>query len=722
LPFASWVRNARSASEPLGRFPARAGLALVALLIVAGTVGFALPASAQATGKGAIALVSQDPWVQTSSIPIRLGLKVHSSVPESDLSVTVALYTEPDGSALASRDEFEATLAGQFAGLSQLPQASFAASSLESEDGAVELYVGGSGLPGKIPKRAPPGQVFQLPCPQRSGGCEGVYPLQVSLVDTITGLPLDSFTTYLIVVPVAVASQKRLRFSFILPVGGPLALTPAGNPALPRATIGRIDTIARETTKWPTAPLTVDLYGQSLLALARSRAHANFVAAVAAGGIERLVPSPFSAVDPTELARADLGEELDRQIQRGRAVALSVFHVPNPSRIYVATVPIGIRGLAALAASGIKQIVLPESNLQALGTGPPASVQWPYTLSAPFRIAGSAIEGIQSDTGLVAHLTDRGSTALRAQQLLADLAELYFDAPDYPEPRGVALLAPPSWTPERSFLDATLHGLESSPIVSTVPLSQLFYTVPPGICAEPPVYVSGCSPAVRSIANPPNSAGRGVTLSEVVTARIQLAELSSVIPTAKITLGNLDDAVLLAETAGIGSRARVAYLSASLAHLRLIGAGLSLPAGRTVTVTSASARIPIAITSRSKTPVHVTLVISGANLTSPTTKALVLNHGTTAFIVRVTTRTSGDSSLQLQLLSPTGGLVLTGAEFTIRSTAISGVAIGLTAGAGAFLLIWWLRSAFRRRRRRAGENIQDQGHRPASGAIPEPAS
>ena len=137
----------------------------------------------------------------------------------------------------------------------------------------------------------------------------------------------------------------------------------------------------------------------------------------------------------------------------------------------------------------------------------------------------------------------------------------------------------------------------------------------------------------------------------------------------------------------------------------------------------ASARFPIAITSRSQTPLHVTLVISGANLSSPTTKALVLSHGTTAFIVR-----RDDTHLRrFEPAAPAAfanrRLVLAGAEFTIRSTAISGVAIGLTAGAGAFLLIWWLRSAFRRRRRRAGENIQDHGqHDPASGAVPEPAS
>jgi Flp pilus assembly protein TadB len=52
-------------------------------------------------------------------------------------------------------------------------------------------------------------------------------------------------------------------------------------------------------------------------------------------------------------------------------------------------------------------------------------------------------------------------------------------------------------------------------------------------------------------------------------------------------------------------------------------------------------------------------------------------------------------------LSPMGHLQLSRADLTIRSTAISGVAIGLTVGAAAFLFFWWFRSASRRRRRHA---------------------
>jgi hypothetical protein len=140
-----------------------------------------------------------------------------------------------------------------------------------------------------------------------------------------------------------------------------------------------------------------------------------------------------------------------------------------------------------------------------------------------------------------------------------------------------------------------------------------------------------------------------------------------------------------------------------------------------VTVTSSSARFPIAITSSSKSPVHAVLVISGPDLASSRSLGVVLKRGTTSFIVRVRTRTSGESSLQLQLLSPSGRVELARVELTIRSTAISSVAIALSLGAVAFLLFWWFRSASRRRRRKA-KHVTGRLREPSSESVQEPAS
>lgn len=723
---ASWLSDAQSALTPLGRFTLRAVLALsaaVALVFATTSIGPARLAGAQSVPKGVVTLTSQDPWVQSSSVPVRLGLSVHSRVAAKDLLVDVALYTEPDQSALASRYEFDTTLTGQLAGLNQLALTTFPLSSISEARDSVEVYVTGSELSGQVPTGVPSSQVFQLPCPSRYGGCSGVYPLQVSLVDVLTGQPvtIDSFTTYLIVVPSRVTPQERLRFSFIMPVGVPPAFSATGAPKVPRGTVARIQTIAHAEASWPRAPLTLDLYGQTLLAVAQSRKHTKLLRALASNP-GTVLGGPFSAVNPTRLIRAGLETDLANQFARGDQVFTKVLHGSGISGIYVATTPIGIHGVAALAADGITRIVVPENNLESLPNSKPAATQWPYTLTAPFRIADSSVVGLQADPGLASHLSGSASSALRAQQLLADLAELYFDSPDYPQSRGVALVAPESWTPVVGFLSATLRGLATSPIVTTVPVGALFQTVPRGTCQEPPHFVTGCSAAVRSIVSPTLSSAGSITLGQVQAARTQLAELSSIIPSDTATINNLDDGILLAETAGLDPGARQAYLSAPLAMMDKLGSELSLPPGRTVTVTSSSARFPIAITSTSRTPLHVILLVSGPNLTSLTEVPVVLNHGTTSLIVRVGTRTSGDSTLELQLLSPGGQLQLASAEFTIRSTAISGVAIALTAGAGAFLLFWWFRSAARRRRRRAAGRTHGQHREPTSGAVAEPAT
>jgi hypothetical protein len=54
-------------------------------------------------------------------------------------------------------------------------------------------------------------------------------------------------------------------------------------------------------------------------------------------------------------------------------------------------------------------------------------------------------------------------------------------------------------------------------------------------------------------------------------------------------------------------------------------------------------------------------------------------------------RASGAFPLGVTITSPDGSVVLDRTSFTIRSTAISGVGLVLSIGAGLFLLIWWAR-------------------------------
>jgi hypothetical protein len=66
----------------------------------------------------------------------------------------------------------------------------------------------------------------------------------------------------------------------------------------------------------------------------------------------------------------------------------------------------------------------------------------------------------------------------------------------------------------------------------------------------------------------------------------------------------------------------------------------------------------------------------------------------------VRVRTSGAFSLDVTVTSPDDALVLDTTTFDVRSTAISGVGLVLSVGAGLFLAVWWAGHWRRARRSR----------------------
>ena len=71
---------------------------------------------------------------------------------------------------------------------------------------------------------------------------------------------------------------------------------------------------------------------------------------------------------------------------------------------------------------------------------------------------------------------------------------------------------------------------------------------------------------------------------------------------------------------------------------------------------------------------------------------------TTTIKLPVETRASGAFPLDVTITSADGALPVATTEYTVRSTAISGIGLALSIGAGLFLLVWWARH-FRTARR-----------------------
>jgi hypothetical protein len=137
---------------------------------------------------------------------------------------------------------------------------------------------------------------------------------------------------------------------------------------------------------------------------------------------------------------------------------------------------------------------------------------------------------------------------------------------------------------------------------------------------------------------------------------------------------------------------------------------ITAPTQQTVTLTSASGRIPFSISNPLPYPVRVTLTFESAKLhfVRGERQTVVLAAGRPTHLeIPVTARASGAFPMQVTITSPDGGLTITRTSFDVRSTAVSAIGLILTVAAGAFLALWWIRHFRSTRRRRA---LVDSSH------------
>jgi hypothetical protein len=252
-----------------------------------------------------------------------------------------------------------------------------------------------------------------------------------------------------------------------------------------------------------------------------------------------------------------------------------------------------------------------------------------------------------------------------------------------------------------------LEGLASAQhegVLQPTTVTGLFAKDPPGADGEP---------AVRTLSSstvPP--AQPGPSAAAVNSARHGVAAFSSLAPADITEVSTLDELILAGEASNLTRSERAALLGMPSGALASEGALVTLPEGRIVTLTSSTGEVPVTIESRSNIPLHVRVVLSnpklGLRFPGGTSFSLVLSSRTTVEEVQVSSLTSGDFALRLDLVTPVGNMPIAHGSLTIRSTALSGLAIGLSVGALALLLVWWVRSS-RRRRREPGTDANHGG-------------
>ncbi len=561
---------------------------------------------------------------------------------------------------------------------------------------------------GSRPKSQSPANVLNLTTCSTS--CAGVYPVQVTLEPAGGTTVVSELTTQLILTEPAPGS-KRLALAWALPVSAPPALSAAGRPTLSSASSAGIDTLAGTIAAAQAIPLTLAASPITLAALADSPHTSDHrslteLASWASDPSHQVVALPYAPVSPAALVAAGLTSELATQLSTGETLVDSTLHVHPDASTWLSQGNLnqaGLRALEALPGHPVKHVVLSNADLAPLPeqSAPQLTATQPFALasltSAGRQLpAANQLEAVTSDPGLAAHLVDGPGAVLAAHQLLADLAMIYYDAPNASYSRGVVLQTPTAWQPDAAFLRAALGGLATSPIIQTVTLNQLFDQTPRTVIAPyGGVLIRQLS---ASLPAPPSLPSR------LIKARLKdLAAFASTLgPKPPPVLTSMNNLLLASESTDISPSDRTVLLNQirNLIHAQFSSVRLQTD---TVTITAQTAQLPVTISSSLAYPVTAVLQLTSDKLgfgSRGTSRRVTLTQHQKTVEFKVRARATGKFPVQVALVSPTGDLALAQGRFAVRSSAISPVAIGLTVAAGGVLTGWWGRTLLRGRRSR----------------------
>jgi hypothetical protein len=703
-------------------------LALIAPSVVALAAGFALPSAASASAHGgavattSIALESQNPWLgQGANDVLEMAVRISSPDKPPQLSLSINVYPR-----LFSLSDFEQTVAGQPVGNVLDAPPPIPLTEFKGVDAAAPTA---AALSLRLPVTAgypSGGGPVTSPTLALDFSGDGVYPLQVSVVNA-QFVVLSSFITFL-VYAAPPSGSTPLRLGWVVPLGAGDSIDAGGHYHLSSTTTDMIEDVSAALAPNPSVRMSFALPGATAAALAPPSGKppgplmSDLVGLAADTSSFEFTRSTYVPVDVDEMSGDALTGELNQQLSQGAGALNQQLGVNTTRSPWVAWGPLDEQSVQDLESDGVSQFVLPAGDVSSFACTTAPTCTQPFGLANSDSTATPATPGpvvMAADPVLATDFGAAADPALDAQLLLANLAFIYFELP-YDNIRGVVLENPSSWQPNLPFLKAFVSGLQSSPIVSTYTLSQLLTSVPLGGNGE----ARARSLAASQPAAPQQ--GGALPTGAIRQARSTVAAVSSVAPTLTKTPGTLNDLILSSEAEGLPSGTRLGILSLVGGVLSHLGSLISLPSGRTVTLTSSAGQVPLTITSRAGFPLHVVLALSNPQLALrfphgerlPATGTLVLSRGNTSELISVASRTSGDFSLRIEVVSPTGAAMLAQGDITIRSTALSGVAISLSVGALLLLIIWWVRSSRRHRRDARDAARADEGEEAAGRGAP----
>lgn len=700
---------------------ALAGAVLLAPLVIAPAAG--TPGHAQTAGDSrTLTLAGAPAWVPIGS-PLDLDLAVTGDAASLDLFVSAR-------SRLESRTAFDRTLDGE--GLRgtvasvTLPGAALATGGAGTHRASV--FIG-------VPPPAPPDPASPPPSDGAATGAdagatpapppppvlaiteEGVYPLVLELRPSGTEEAIDRLVTYVVALD-PTAERTPLSVAWVWPMAVDAPRLPDGSIGQGLrdavAPSGRIGQMVAALAGFPELPVTLAPRGAALDAWAELAAAAPVAtespptdpAALAATSLAALqsqaaistrqfLAGTYARVDLSALARSGLAEEIAAQLAEGADVLRATLGIRPDPRTFLVSGGLDESSLSVLRQAGVDRLVVPRSSLE------PVFEQ--LTPARPFDLQSKrrAFRSASPDpviSGILGRPVDGDapSDAETAQRFLAGLAVVSLEAPS--TERGVVVVPPLTWTPPTTLLTTALRGLSSHPALSPVTLDTLFSGVD----------VADDDTAQRTL-EPSGARRLALSRSAIEGARARIASLTTMLEPSAAEPALAARRLLLAEAEPFQRRDADPDAADYVAGVDGIIGGvvhsIRLPDAPSVTLTAQRGAIPLTLVNDSGRPLRVRLSFTSDKLLFPggATHDLVLPPRSTTERFTVEARTSGSFPMVVEVTSPDGHLAIGSFEMTVRSTAVSGVALTVTIGAGLFLAGWW-GNHFRKSRRARRED------------------
>ena len=493
----------------------------------------------------------------------------------------------------------------------------------------------------------------------------GVYPVSIEL-RTVDQELVGRLTTHLIRLPDATREEEAPPRTLRVVLVGEVSTNqdPRGTALGWLAMLGRHPDVAITTT---ITPELFDLHAGT----------PELAAFTNISGYE-IVRGAYFRVEEGALLSAGLQTELDGLLAAGDDVLERVGTVAPPT-VWVGHGVADAAEIQAVHRRGVRDVVI---RRDALSSPPLFSSRRPVEATAD----AISVRALLVDELAPPQAHDTGVSA--AQRIASHLATIAFTG-DGDE---IITLDVTRVGSSIEFADALLSQIAALPLVETVLASEAIGS---------PLAVDTSSVPVRLALL--DRSEEAPSLAGYRSANEQLGAYRSMIRDEDSgEYDRLTEELRGTLASDVSTASRAAIWERAIDFVRQQTSLVDAPPETSINLTSRNATVPFSFQNRSDTALRVEVrLISDKlqveNFDDGESTTIVLEPGITTHDFSLRALSTGSFPVTIELHSPDGTLLVSRARAVIRSTAPTGVGLGLTLGAAIFLLGWWVLDLRRRR-------------------------